>query len=185
MEQLIIDETGKLALPVEVLQRWGWQPGEAIQLVEMADGLKLFRSHPGESQANENGAAEMPFLAFIVETPRGPTLAGTRITVYSVMDLIKAGRDKGYIEQMMLLRPEQVQAVFDYVEKHREAVEAEYERILQREAERRAEAEKVFRERSPFPPDMPWEEKRQLMMQKLEAQRKATQEQHGNHATAG
>lgn len=63
--------------------------------------------------------------ALIVETPRGPSLAGTRITVYSVMDYIKAGRSKYYIEQIMQLTPEQVDAVFAYVEQHREAVESE------------------------------------------------------------
>jgi uncharacterized protein (DUF433 family) len=120
--------------------------------------------------------------ALIVETPRGPSLAGTRITVYSVMDLIKAGRGRRYIAQMMLLTPEQVDAVFAYVEQHREAVEAEYARILQREAERRAESERIMRERSSFPPDMPWEEKRKLMIQRLEERKKAAQEQNGNHA---
>ncbi len=119
--------------------------------------------------------------ALIVETPRGPSLAGTRITVYSVMDLIKAGRSKRYIEQMMLLTPEQVDAVFEYVEQHREAVEAEYEKILRREAEARAESERIMRERSPYPPDMPWEEKRKLMIQRWEAKRKAWQEQNGNN----
>jgi uncharacterized protein (DUF433 family) len=119
--------------------------------------------------------------SLIVETPRGPSIAGTRITVYSVMDLIKAGRSKRYIEQMMLLTPEQVDAVFKYVEQHREAVEAAYERILRREAEARAESERIMRERSPYPPDLPWEEKRKLMIQRLEAKKKAAQTQNGNH----
>lgn len=113
--------------------------------------------------------------ALIVETPRGPSIAGTRITVYSVMDLIKAGRSKRYIAQMMLLTPEQVDAVFEYVEQHREAVEAAYERILRREAEARAESERIMRERSPYPPDMAWEEKRKLMIERLEAKKKAAQ----------
>ncbi len=123
--------------------------------------------------------------ALIVETPRGPSLAGTRITVYSVMDYIKAGRSKYYIGQIMMLTREQVDAVFAYVEAHREAVEAEYERILQREAIARAESERVMRERSPYPPDMPWEEKRKLMIQRLEARKKAAHEQNGNHDSAG
>ena len=119
--------------------------------------------------------------ALIIETPRGPTIAGDRITVYSVMDLIKAGRTRRYIAHMMPLTLEQVDAVFAYVEEHREEVEAEYERILQREAIARAESERVMRERSPFPPDMPLEEKRKLMIQKLEERKKAAQEQNGNH----
>jgi uncharacterized protein (DUF433 family) len=123
--------------------------------------------------------------ALIVETPRGPSLAGTRITVYSVMDYIKAGRSKYYIGQIMELTREQVDAVFDYVEAHRDAVEAAYDRILQREAIARAESERMMRERSSFPPDMPWEEKRKLMIERLEAKKKAAQEQNGNHNLAG
>jgi uncharacterized protein (DUF433 family) len=119
--------------------------------------------------------------ALIVETPRGPSIAGTRITVYSVMDLIKANRSKRYIEQMMRLTPEQVNAVFKYIEQHREAVEAAYERILRREAKARAKSEQIMRERSPYPPDLPWEEKHKLMIQRLEAKKKAWQEQHANH----
>ncbi len=122
--------------------------------------------------------------ALIVETPRGPSLAGTRITVYSVMDYIKAGRSKYYIEQIMMLTPEQVEAVFAYVERHREAVEAEYERILQREAIARAESEKILRERMPYLYELSPEELRQHLIQKLEAKKKAAQTQNGNHDTA-
>ena len=119
--------------------------------------------------------------AVIVETPRGPSLAGTRITVYSVMDLIKANRSKRYIAQMMLLTPEQVDAVFDYVETHRDAVEAQYARILQREAEARTAFKKWRRERMPHLVDLSPEELRQHLIQKLEAKKKAEQAQNGNH----
>lgn len=119
--------------------------------------------------------------ALIVETPRGPSLAGTRITVYSVMDLIKANRSRRHIAQFMLLTPEQVDAVFDYVEQHREEVEAAYERILQREAKARAESEKMLRERMPHLYEMSPEELREYLIQKLEAKKKAAQEPNGNH----
>ena len=119
--------------------------------------------------------------AVIVETPRGPSLAGTRITVYSVMDLIKANRSKRYIAQMMLLTPEQVDAVFDYVETHRDAVEAQYARILQREAEARTAFKQWRRERMPHLVDLSPEELRQHLIQKLEAKKKAEQAQNGNH----
>ncbi len=111
--------------------------------------------------------------ATIVQTPRGPSIDGSRTTVYSVMDLIKAGRSRQYIAQMMLLTKEQVDAVFAYVEQHRDDLEAEYARILQREAVARAESERIMRERSPYPPDISWEEKRQLMLDRLEAKKKA------------
>jgi uncharacterized protein (DUF433 family) len=123
--------------------------------------------------------------ALIVETSRGPSLAGTRITVYSVMDYIKAGRSKYYIGQIMELTREQVDAVFDYVEAHRESVEAEYAHILQREAVARAESEKVLRERMPHLFEMSPEELRQHLIQKLAAKKQAAREQNGNHNLAG
>ena len=53
--------------------------------------------------------------SLIVETPRGPSIAGTRITVYSVMDYIKANRSKEYILQFLRVTPEQLDAAFEYI----------------------------------------------------------------------
>jgi uncharacterized protein (DUF433 family) len=120
--------------------------------------------------------------SLVIETPRGPSIAGTRITVYSIMDSIKAGWSKEEILQVMeRVTPEQLDAVYEYIERHREQVEQDYARILRREAEARAKSEQIMRERSPFPPDMPWEERRKLMIQKLEAMKKAAQSQNGDH----
>ncbi|HZF40352.1 MAG TPA: hypothetical protein VE715_16120 [Blastocatellia bacterium] len=41
--------------------------------------------------------SEATKTSLIVETPRGPSLVGTRITVYSVMDYIKEGWSRLYI----------------------------------------------------------------------------------------
>ncbi len=118
--------------------------------------------------------------ALIVETARGPSLAGTRITVYSVLDLIKAKRSKRYIEQMMRLTPEQVDAVFTYVEKHKEEVERDYAEILRRNEELRLRYEAQNRARSRFPAEMPWEERRKLMLERL-AQLNQTEVRNGHH----
>lgn len=127
------------------------------------------------STATNNGS-------LIVETPRGPSLAGTRITVYSVMDLIKANRSKRYIEQMMLLTPEQVDAVFAYIEEHQEEVERDYAEILRRSEELRLRYEEQNRARSRFPPEMPWEERRKLMLERL-AQIKQAEANNGHNHT--
>jgi uncharacterized protein (DUF433 family) len=123
--------------------------------------------------------------SLVVETSRGPSIAGTRITVYSVMDLIKNNRSKEYIAQMMLITPEEVDAVYEYIARHRNAVEQEYERILLREAEARAEAEKFMRERTPDLFDISPEELRRRLIQKLEEKKKAIQAQNGNHEYRG
>ena len=117
--------------------------------------------------------------SLIVETPRGPSIAGTRITVYSVMDYIKANRSKEYILQFLRVTPEQLDAAFEYIEQHREEVERNYERILRRSKELRERYERIFRERSPYPPDMPWEEKRELLNRKFEAKKRAAQANNG------
>src|SRR5204862_4478920 len=86
-------------------------------------------------------------------TPRGPSIAGTRITVYSVMDYITRNRSKEYILEMMpAITAEQLDAVYDYIEQHREAVEEEYAQILRRSAELQEHYGRIWLERSPFPP---------------------------------
>jgi uncharacterized protein (DUF433 family) len=122
--------------------------------------------------------------SLIVETPRGPSIAGTRITIYSVMDYVKANRSKQHILQFLRITPEQLDAALEYIEQRREEVERDYERILHRSAELRERYEKIFRERSPYPPDMPWEEKRELLIQKLEAKKKAARANDGNQDSA-
>jgi uncharacterized protein (DUF433 family) len=122
--------------------------------------------------------------SLIVETPRGPSIAGTRITVYSVMDYLKANRSKEYILQFLRVTPEQLDAAIEYIEQHREEVEQDYRRILRRSQELREHYENVFRERSPYPPDMPWEEKRKLLIRKFEAKETAPQANNGNQDPA-
>ncbi len=120
--------------------------------------------------------------SLVVETPRGPSIAGTRITVYSIMDSIKAGWSREEILQVMSrVTAEQLDAVYKYIEQHREEVESEYERILQREAAARAESERIMRERTPDLFDLSPEELRRRLLQKLEEKKKATQTQNGNH----
>lgn len=125
--------------------------------------------------SNNNGA-------LIVEIPRGPSIAGTRITVYSVMDLIKANRSKSYIAQMMMLTPEQVDAVFAYVEEHQEEVERDYAEILRRNEELRLRYEAQNRARSRFPPELPWEERRKLVRERLAAIKQAEAHNGHNHS---
>lgn len=122
--------------------------------------------------------------SLIVEIPRGPSLVGTRITVYSVMDYIKGGRSRAYIRQIMNLTDEQLDAVYEYIEQHREQVEKDYARILAESEEERAYYEEKNRHRGPFPPDMPMEEQIRLMRQKLEQMNKAAEAKHESNGTA-
>jgi len=68
----------------------------------------------------------------IVDRGDGPKIAGTRITVYTVLEYLRAGRTRDWIAAMLNLSSHQVQAAMDYIDAHSDAVNAEYESILAR-----------------------------------------------------
>jgi uncharacterized protein (DUF433 family) len=72
----------------------------------------------------------MPGL--IIDRGRGPEIKGTRVTVYCVMDYVRAGDPPSQIAEDLDLSIEQVQAALDYISAHRDELEAPYEAILQR-----------------------------------------------------
>ncbi|HUG89331.1 MAG TPA: DUF433 domain-containing protein [Planctomycetaceae bacterium] len=63
---------------------------------------------------------------------RGPEIKGTRITVYDVMDYYKHGWQRAQIAGLFRLPPHWIQAALDYIEEHREEVQREYQKILDR-----------------------------------------------------
>ncbi len=68
----------------------------------------------------------------IVNRGRGPEIAGTRITVFDVMDYLKHDWQRDRIAALFRLSSRDVQAAIGYIETHREQVEAEYQAILER-----------------------------------------------------
>ncbi len=70
--------------------------------------------------------------ARIIDRGRGPELEGTRVTVYRVMDFVRLGDPPDRIAEELELTGEQVRAALDYIDSHREQVEADYEAILRR-----------------------------------------------------
>jgi uncharacterized protein (DUF433 family) len=68
----------------------------------------------------------------IIDRGRGPEIAGTRITVYDVMDYYKDGWHRDQIAALFRLSSRDIQAAIDYIEANREQVEAEYQKILDR-----------------------------------------------------
>jgi uncharacterized protein (DUF433 family) len=83
----------------------------------------------------------------VVRTERGLTIAGTRLTLYSIMDYVKAGHSPEYIRDSFRLRDEQIASVMQYIDEHREQVEAEYQQVLQQAEENRRYWEEQNRER--------------------------------------
>lgn len=67
----------------------------------------------------------------IVRTERGLTIAGTRITLYDVMDYLASGWSPKLIRDWLPLTKEQADAALSYIETYRSEVEAEYQTVLQ------------------------------------------------------
>jgi uncharacterized protein (DUF433 family) len=71
----------------------------------------------------------------ITRTERGLTIAGTRITLYQIMDYIHASYPRHLIRHQFYLTDEQFDAALSYIEAHYEEVESEYQIVLQQAAE--------------------------------------------------
>ena len=70
----------------------------------------------------------------IIRTERGLTIAGTRITIYDIMDYVTAQYPPKFIKGLFDLTEEQINSALTYIEENRALVEAEYHQVL-KEAE--------------------------------------------------
>jgi len=82
----------------------------------------------------------------IIRTERGLTIAGTRITLYDVMDYVKAQYPPKFIRGLFELTEEQINAALSYIEANRSEVEAEYQLVLKEAEELRQYYEEQNRE---------------------------------------
>ena len=74
----------------------------------------------------------MPSPPAIIDRGRGPEIAGTRITVFHVLEYHMAGMHRDAIATSLWLSSDQVEAAMNYIEEHRAEVAREYEAIQQR-----------------------------------------------------
>jgi uncharacterized protein (DUF433 family) len=72
--------------------------------------------------------------AKIIDRGRGPEIAGTRITVYDVLDYHKTGWHRDMIADTLELSAQEVEVAIRYIEEHRDEVMADYEEMLARDA---------------------------------------------------
>jgi uncharacterized protein (DUF433 family) len=70
--------------------------------------------------------------ARIIDRGRVPELEGTRVTVYRVMDFVRAGDSPAQMAEALERTDEQARAALDDIDAHRERVGAEYDAILKR-----------------------------------------------------
>ena len=71
----------------------------------------------------------------IICTERGLTIAGTRITLYDVMDYVVANYPSSFIRALFDLTESQINAALSYIEAHLAGVEAEYQLVLSQSEE--------------------------------------------------
>ena len=90
------------------------------------------------------------------------------------MDYLKGERSRDFIKHVMGISDAQLHAVLEYIALHKDAVEQEYAAIVRRAEERRAHYDKMFCERSPFPPHLSLEERIARMRQRLAEKRHAS-----------
>ena len=73
----------------------------------------------------------------VIRTNRGLSIAGTRITLYSLLDYLHAGWPPHLLRDEFNLTDHQVAEVMKYIEAHRDEVETEYQAVLQQAEENR------------------------------------------------
>ncbi len=70
--------------------------------------------------------------AKIIKFGRNPRIAGTRITVYAILEYVQEGWRLEDIAFWLNLTRNQVEAAIQYIEEHKEEVTAEYDKIMAR-----------------------------------------------------
>ena len=83
----------------------------------------------------------------VVRTERGLTVAGTRITLYSILDYLHAGWPPKLIQDWLDLTEEQMSGALFYIEAHRDELEHEYATVVAQAEERRRYWEEEARKR--------------------------------------
>jgi uncharacterized protein (DUF433 family) len=109
--------------------------------------------------------------AAIIRTERGLAIAGTRITIYDVMDYVTAQYPPKFIRGILNLTDEQINAALSYIETNRSEVEAEYQIVLQQAEEIQQYWEERNRERLAQIAKMPPPPGKEVAWEKLQAQK--------------
>ena len=107
----------------------------------------------------------------IIRTERGLTIASTRISLYDVIDLLKAQYPPKLIRDKFNLTDLQIDAALSYIETNKTQVEAEYQEVLQNREEIRQYWEERNRDRFARIAAMPHKPGQEVLWAKLEEQK--------------
>ena len=110
-------------------------------------------------------------IPLIVETSRGPCIAGRRLTIYVIYEHLQSDLEREFIKKHLLLSDEQLDAAIAYIAHHKDRVEKTYAEIVRQSEERQVYYEQIYRGRSRFPADLSPEERavrlRQILNKKM------------------
>lgn len=67
----------------------------------------------------------------VVRTSRGLSVAGTRITLYTILEYLHADWPPKLVQEWLQLTDAQMTDVLAYLAEHRDEVEAEYQHVVQ------------------------------------------------------
>lgn len=107
----------------------------------------------------------------IIRTERGLTITGTRITLYDLMDFLKADYPAKLIRDKFNLTDEQINAALSYLEANHAEVEAEYREVLRTREEIRQYWEERNREHLARIAALPRQPGKEALWKKFEEQK--------------
>jgi uncharacterized protein (DUF433 family) len=73
-------------------------------------------------------------MDLLVDRGRGPEIAGTRITIYDILDYTNQNWHHTAIAAWLHISSPQVRAAIQYIEEHKDEVMANYQEMLERDA---------------------------------------------------
>jgi len=109
----------------------------------------------------------------IVRTERGLTVVGTRITLYEIVDYLKAEWPPHLIQDWLNLSAEQLTDALAYLRAHQDAVEAEYQLVVEHAAANRQYWETRNRDRLAHIAQLPPKPGAEAVLAKLKARKAA------------
>lgn len=131
IEALPLDEQRQL---VEIVRQRLIQYQRAELVAQVAEARQAYQSDQarhGTAPNLDEFAETAPPRPTVVRTSRGLSIAGTRITLYDVMDYLTANWPPDLIRDWFDLTDRQIADVMAYIEQNRPEVEAEYQLVLQ------------------------------------------------------
>lgn len=107
----------------------------------------------------------------IVRTERGLTIAGTRISLYDVLDFLKIHYPPKLIRDKLNLTDAQIEAALSYIEANRPTIEIEYQQVLRTREEIYQYWQERNRDRLAKIASMPHKPDQEALWKKLEEQK--------------